>query len=241
MLTAIVLAAAGASNSFVVIDPPPPGADWSCTSMIQRQWNPRVSAGQLMFSSQDWSTRRRDLVWAIGKRGHLVGRSHGLAGGSLEWVTNEGRQRRTLLELNPVAFAQHRGDIYVAGDRAYNAVEGGVIYRLRSRSGGQWQIEPVLKLDEAPLTGHAQGPGWYLVTGRGVIRLNLETLEVTRLHRNNQWWQLAPSSIVEHRGRWYIGAVRGVVRLTPDSDGYREQWIVPSDCKTFVGDCKCSP
>ncbi|UHQ22141.1 hypothetical protein LVB77_15925 [Lysobacter sp. 5GHs7-4] len=240
MLTGVVLAFAGASSSWAVIDPPQSGVEWHCTSMVQRQWSARVSGGQLTFTPHESGAKIRDLVWAIGKRGQLVGRNHGLAGGSLEWVTDAGRQRRTLLDSKPVAFAHHRGDIFVASDLSDRAAGGGAIYRLRARDTGQWQIEQVLKLDEAPLAGYTRGGSLYLVSVMGVNRLDLRTLQTARLHRNMQWWRLMPSSIVEHRGRWYIGAVRGVIRLTPDTEGYREQWVVPASCKTFAGDCECA-
>jgi hypothetical protein len=240
MLTGIALIAASAASSWTVIDPPQPGLSWHCTSMVQQQWSARVTGDKLLFSPRVPEAKNRDLVWSIGKRGQLVGRNRGLAGGALEWVTDAGKQRRTLLDINPVAFAEHRGDIFDAAGQSHRVLGDGSIYRLRSGGGRDWQIEKVLDLEEAPLAAYARNGSWFLVTVMGVTRLDLHTLETTRLHRNMQWWQLDPSSIVEHRGRWYIGARRGVIRLTRDSQGYREQWMVPSDCKTFAGDCECS-
>lgn len=241
MLTGIALVAASAASSWTVIDAPRPGIEWQCTSMVKQQWTTRVTGGNLQFSPRTAAAKNRDLVWAIGKRGVLVGRNRGLAGGTLEWVTDSGRQRHTLLDISPIAFAEHRGDIFVAAGLSHRVLGDGSIYRLRSRSGGQWQIEKVMDLEEAPLGAYARNGSWYLVTVLGVTRLDLATLETTRVHRNMYWWHLDPASIVEHRDRWYIGARRGVIRLTRDGAGYREQWMVPSDCKTFVGDCECSP
>lgn len=238
MLTGIALIAATAASSWTVVDPPRAELDWHCSSLAPQEWRARVSGDKLMFSPRAQDGRNGDLVWSVGKRGQLVGRNQGLRGGSVDWVTDGGRQRRTLLDINPVAFAQHRGDIYVVGV-SNRTLRDGTIHRLRSE-GGRWQVEQVLRLDEPPLAAYARNGSWYLVTVIGVTRLDMQTLAATQLHRNMQWWRLNPSSIVGHRGRWYIGARRGVLRLTPDSEGYREQWMVPSECKTFVGDCACS-
>lgn len=240
MLTGIALVAAAAASSWTVVAPARTELDWHCTSMAQQEWGARVAGDKLMFAPRAQDAKNGDLVWSVGKRGRLVGRNQGMLGGSVEWVSDGGRQRRTLLDVNPIGFAQHRGDVYVVG-LSNRTFRDGSIHRLRSVDGKGWQVEQVLRLEEPPLAAYARGGSWYLLTVVGVTRLDLQTMQATRLHNNMQWWRVNPSSIVEHRGRWYIGARRGVIRLTRDSEGYREQWMVPSECKTYAGDCQCSP
>ena len=244
MLNALAwLTATTAASSWTVIEPPQSRVDYLCTSSVQKEWRAQVGRrGELRFAPRTGAGQGEpELVWAIGKRGRLIGNNRGLAGGSLDWLPAGGGPRQKLLDITPIGFAQYRGDIFVAAGLSHRIEGDGSIYRLRARDNGRWQIDRVLDLQEAPLGTYAREGEWTLVTAIGVTHLDLRTLQARRLHTNLNWWQLGPSSIVGHKDRWYIGARRGVVRLTPDVDGYREQWMVPSDCRSFTGDCQCAP
>ncbi len=234
---ALTLALAVSSTAWTVVAPPATQAQWSCANASPEQWRvQRDARGELVFARAPAQTPQ--IVFAMPDGGQLVGTDHGEFGGSVEWVSDAGDQRLRLLDANPVAFTAWRGDIYIASGLSHLGLEHGEVYRMRQQGRGRWQIDKVLDLGEAPSAAAAEGDAWTLATGTGLVRVDLRTLALTRVHTNPQWWQVHPISIARREGRWFVGARSAVIRLSPLGEGWREDWMVPTACAAVRG-CGC--
>lgn len=236
---AVVAAAVPPSTTWKAIAPPASAVEWRCANTSGHDWSVRTTPrGDLLFAAAP--VQRAELVWPLPGGGRLVGTNKGESGGAIEWVSDSGAQRLELLRTNPVAFAQYRGDIYIATGPSNPATDRGEIYRMHRQAPLSWQIDKVLDLGEAPGAALADADQWTLVTGSGVTRVDLRTLATTRLHTNPHWSQVHPTSIVLRHGRWYIGARSAVIRLSPFNDAYREEWMVPPACAAAsTAACHC--
>lgn len=220
---------AASAPTWKPVAPPATDAQWQCANASAHDWRVQAgSRGELLFSPA--SGGEATLSFRMPDGGRLVRTDHGQAGGSVDWVSDAGDQRLQLLDTDPVAFTSYRGDVYIASGPSHAGVGQGQIHRMRKQGHGRWQIEKVLDLGEAPGAAAARNETWTLVTGTGVVSVDLRTLALTRVHTNRQWSQVAPRSLGQRDGRWFVGARSAVIRLTPVGDGWREEWLVPPDC-----------
>lgn len=219
----------------------PPGneAQWRCANHARNEWRVQTDGrGEVLFAAA--SARRPEFSLRLPGGGRLVGIDKDEFGGSVDWVSDSGKERLQLLQTNPVAFTQYRGDVYIASGPSHLGAEYGHVHRMHRLSPTRWQIDKVLDLDEAPVAALAESEVWTLVTTQGVLRVDLRSFTATRMHVNPRWGSVYPNSVVHRHGRWYIGARGAVVRLSPSGDAYREEWMVPPGCGMAAADyCHC--
>lgn len=236
---ALAVALAASSSAWAPVAPPATAAQWSCANASPQEWRVQRGAhGELVFAPA--SARAPDLVWRMPDGGRLVGSNQGEFGGSVDWVSDAGDQRVRLLEANAVAFTAWRGDIYIASGLSHLGLEHGEIHRMRQQGRGRWQIDKVLDLEQAPSAAMAKDEAWTLVTGTGLLRVDLRSLAIARVHENPQWWQVYPTSLLQRDGRWFIGARSAVIRLSPVGEGWREEWMLPPGCAAADRICGCT-
>lgn len=227
------------SSAWKTTAPPGNDAQWRCANHARNEWRVQTDArGGLLFAAPP--ARRPEFSLRLPGGGRLVGIDKGEFGGSVDWVSDSGRERLQLLQTNPVAFTQYRGDVYIASGLSHLGDEYGEVYRMHRLSPTRWQIDKVLDIDEAPTAALAESEVWTLVTTHGVMRVDLRSFTATRMHVNARWGSVYPNSVVHRQGRWYIGARGAVMRLSPSGDAYREEWMVPPDCAAATADfCRC--
>ena len=103
-----------------------------------------------------------------------------------------------------------------------------------------------VRLDGAPRAYAKESDGNVLfVTTEGLSRVN-KNGELQALARLPKWtkFQYANSMAILSDGSVFVGMRMFVLRLSPSSDGYTQQWLLPVECRAFhvePGDCVCAP
>ena len=188
--------------------------------------------------------------------GQLVGSDMGEFGGSIWWrrpdghhdtLRVQGRDTSGFHADNLHRFILHRGAVYALVGLAHLTLNEGELLLL-SRDGTRWSARQLLSLGGAPRAVTRLGNDTILIlTTDSLLSVGLDPARPTRraLHGNGTWSYTYPSSMIQDRaGLIYIGMRGAVVRLTPAERGYKEDWLVPAQCRRRVpvgdwGPCRC--
>lgn len=98
--------------------------------------------------------------------------------------------------------------------------------KFRSGGNGSWYAEAVAILPGEPGPYTWVGPKEILlIAGGKLVRLHLDGDRKT-LHESQWGFGRASSLVAKGDGTVYVGSGGVVIRLTPQGDGYREEWLV---------------
>lgn len=233
-----------------------------CASFSGRRWAVTATKGALRFNVLVRQRRLDELPFEVGPAavgtwlsekahrhslsvsdGWLVGFDGGEFDGGLWWFAPDGKSRVRLSDANVHGFAAVAGRTFAVTGLAHGPYNDGTVVEI-VREHGTWRSVPFANLPTAPDTATAEPPGSLLVlTDAGLVRVDAKGR--TRLLVKTNYSGLYPSSMVRlDDGTLYIGMRRFVVRLTPAGDGYREDWLLPSDSRRFrmnESECECLP
>lgn len=249
-LLATISAPAAASAIATISDAtnPPPGWVAVPPPKTEREWLCANYADDLRIEGAGTSIRVfRDaphvapaLVLA---NGTLVGVNKGEFGGAIEWHAQATKTVTIVAKDNPVAFVAKGARVFALAGLAHLTMDEGHILELKQTTGGKWSSKKVLDLDAAPDAVLTLAGGDILVlTTRGLVRVNLDTLAKRRVFDNPRWSFLYASSIAQLADSIFVGARSAVIRLRPGKKGYVEEWWVESKCRRMLGDrCECQP
>lgn len=178
--------------------------------------------------------------------------NRGEFGGKVEWQAAGSDKRVRIMAANPVAFMTFGNAVFVVEGLSHGPIvksEGGTTFfgeygqvDKLVRSDGAWKVDGKVKLDMAPETAMQSGEQAIILANRGVIAVNLRTMETSQLHRNDDWTMLSPNSIAPIGNDGYlIGLNSAVVRLTRSGATLGEQWWRPAACARMqpVANSKC--
>lgn len=241
LAAAVAVGADGAPpQGWIAVDPPKTEAELYCANLSRDYWKVEA-AGAGVRLVQAARSRRTTTVGAAFRDGALVGHNHGEFGGSIEWWPRDGGARFELLHVNPVVWTQFRGEAVVAEGLIHLGTNRGAVLRFERRDGRRWRIHRLAELDAAPLAALRESDSeWLLLLFDGLVRVDLASGRVQRLHRNPDWTYLAPDTIRPLGDGWLLGSARGAIRLQPVADGgYRERLWVPRQCASLQPQCSC--
>lgn len=176
----------------------------------------------------------------------LLGFNAGEFGGGL-WLTNEdGSEAKEILNDNVHAVVPFDDGVLVLSGLAHLTMDFGNALIFSKPDGLAICLRQDLRLDGEPRALAKETDGSVLfVTTHGLHRIaklgglqNLVTFpEWTRS-------QFANSMAIASDGSIFIGMRMFVLRLSATSDGYSQEWLLPTECRHFSfkhGDCACKP
>ena len=231
-----------------------------CASRSRREWKVEQAENAVKISLDRRENHQAVLPRAIrlsdvkvgikGSRsvqpiadGWLVGRDAGEFGGGLWWFNSDGKSSKRLAADNIVGFAKTSTAVLAFAGLAHLGFDTGKVLKIVGDTAADRKIETLADLGSAPRAFVAEAPDSILVlTANSLIRV--KTSGATQKLFSTRYAYLYPNSmIVSASGIIYVGMRHFVVRLTPTSDGYGEEWFVPSDCTQFEErdlDCICA-
>jgi hypothetical protein len=227
-------------KGWVVINQPGNEAAWSCANYAEHDWAVAGKSNKAVgISPYAYSNKIRLAM----PDGELIGTNHGEFGGKIEWAGRDATRQVVVPDKNPVAFAVRGDDVFVATGLAHLSSNVGEIIKLNRARGGAWQASTVMDLGHAPTAGfQVDNDVWMVLTTNGITKVNLSKGTKEPIYRNKNWPWLSTNSMQPAGNGWLVGARRAVISVTPSGNGYREEWLVPSSCKTLrKPDCKCKP
>jgi hypothetical protein len=175
--------------------------------------------------------------------GRLIAEELGEFGGDVWWYPDVG-PRRHVAQANLHAFIQARDTLWGLTGVAHLTLNDGQLVRF-DRIGERWRMTPVVDLGAAPVVMTPLPGDSLLVLAVGRLVRISPTHAVDVLHENAVWLSTSPTSIARDRsGVIFLGMRAGVARLTPTTNGYSEDWLVPANCPRRVStdaprECRC--
>jgi hypothetical protein len=169
--------------------------------------------------------------------GYLVGFNAGEFGGAIWWFSKDGKNRSLLMRENIKGFVQTKNSVLGIFGLAHMTISRGGILKLEKDSLGKWSAKMMAELGAAPQAFIEEKNGSILiVTTNSLVRFYPDKKYPERrqeiLHKaKSSWGILYPTSIVvDSAGVVYIGMRYAIARLTPEKEGYKEEWLVPKLC-----------
>jgi len=159
--------------------------------------------------------------------GWLIGFDAGEWGGSL-WSTNEdGSQTKNLLWNNVHALFQVPGGVIVLVGLAHMTLDEGKAIFVPSSSWDTAEAHVLADLHSSPEASVQESPATIVVaTHKAVLRISTSRLAQTVFEAQKPL--SAPYSVLVADGTIYVGMRGYVLRLLPESTGYRPEWLSPT-------------
>lgn len=110
---------------------------------------------------------------------------------------------------------------------------------IREKDKKKWSIKRSFSLDSAPyITTPDNKGGLLIITDKGLSRYYKGAIKL--LH-SSYYEPLYPNSIaISPKDIIFIGMRYAIVKLTPNSGGYTESWLVPATCAILdKNECEC--
>ena len=163
-------------------------------------------------------------------RGFLVGFDAGEHGGALWWFGANGERRQRLAEENVIGFTDLGGVPVAITGHALTGISRGKVIRLSPDGSDAWRVAAWIDLGGASQTFVSESPETMLVlTTSGLVRVT--ACGDMSLLAPAHYDVLYPTSmVVDDAGVVTIGMRHFATRWIPSARGYREEWLVRTDC-----------
>ncbi len=190
--------------------------------------------------------------------GFLISFYAGEFGGSLWWFSEDGTQKKTVLDYDPQRIypTSFVNNFLVMGDSVYALVglehlslDMGGIIGLQKDFYGNWTVGSFFDLGSAAGSYYRIGyKKYFILTNKKVVEFSplkgTKTLyEVNTLNRNGSHPFKSDATLArDEDGNIYIGGNYKIIRLSPVQGGYKEEWLIPEYCEWDVaanGVCRC--
>lgn len=165
--------------------------------------------------------------------GWLVGFDAGEFGGALWWFSVNGSKRRKLAEDNVAGFADSSLGVLALVGLAHMGTDYGKVLLVREGQEGNRPVEAMADLGSAPTAFALESADSLMVATYDRIVRVLISGEVEQLLAPKDGFPYPNSLTLSKSGVIHIGMRHFILRLSPSSKGYKEEWFVPTDCKTF--------
>ena len=167
-------------------------------------------------------------------------------GGGL-WLTNEdGTKTKQILADNVRAIVPIDNGLVVLSGHAHMTMDFGNAFIFSNPEGMNISLQHSVHLDGAPSVYAKEADGAVVfVTTYGLCRIK-KSGELQRLTYFPKWTrQQYPNSMaVTSDGSIFIGMRMFVLKLHADAGHYKEEWLLPQECRRFNLDklnCVCKP
>jgi hypothetical protein len=178
--------------------------------------------------------------------GWLLAFDAGEFGGGL-WLTNDdGSETKQILSDNVHAVVPIDGGVLVLSGLAHMGMDFGNARIFSNPNGLSIWLRQAVHLDGEPRAFVKESDGSVLfVTTHGLHRITTSG-SLQNLVELPEWtrFQYANSMAIASDGDIFIGMRMFVLRLSAISDGYSQEWLLPTECRHFYlkqSDCDCKP
>jgi hypothetical protein len=176
----------------------------------------------------------------------LVAYDAGEWGGGL-WLTNEdGSETKQILAENVHAVVPVDDGILVLSGLSHLGIDVGNAFIFSRPDGLSISVRENLRLNGAPRAFVKEPDGSVLfVTTNGLCRITKSGV-LQNLVTFPEWtrFQYANSMVIASDASIFVGMRMVVLRLSAISDGYSQEWLLPTECRRFSlkqTDCICNP
>jgi hypothetical protein len=162
--------------------------------------------------------------------GLLIGFDGGEFGGGLWWSNKNGSKVSKLMDAPVKSLMTTSDGVFVFTGIAHMGLDNGKVWVLRNAS-----VDPkpalLIELDGAPrVVAKGSNRSFLVATTQGVMRVFPEGKTEVLMKAPSQF--LYPGSIVETPDHQiYVGMRLFVVHLSPERNGYMQQWLVQRECR----------
>jgi hypothetical protein len=226
-------------EELVRISPPGSEEGWSCANyQVKDTWRvgyDSVSSIRVWRSGPADSADSRPVQLPV-SRGWLIGYNSGEFGGQLVFRDSANQEEKSILASHPVALFRVPGRVILVEGIGHMGLREGHVISLTEASPGRWSVEDSIDVQAAPAAATLLGDTVVIATGEGVVKVSVSGKTVTPVYRNDNWYQVYATTILRLQDETIvIGMRRAIAVLTPSTDGYREQWLVPASCRVLDG------
>jgi len=245
----VLLLCSGSAIYAQTSDPPVPGwvayqpteDDLRCANYSKQAWRVTLNSdnSSIMVSRFEDNTRRHMIAV---RDGRLVGEDHGEWGGSLWWISKDGRRRRWLSDENVHGFVKTSAGVLVVVGLAHMGTNHGEVLQYVDGPVRKKRVKMFADLGWAPNAFVLESPDSVIVFTRdGFVRVHASG-RVESIFRRVYGLVYPNSFTLSPTGVIHVGMRHFITRLTPSAGAYKEEWFVPANCAQFAVqdyDCVC--
>ncbi len=152
-------------------------------------------------------------------------------GGGVCWFSGDGSKTVKLLSDDVQGFYKTSSGILILVGLTHLLSDYGQVYKYVDIAGKPTTVL-LAELDGSPNASIVEADGRVLIaTKKSVLRLDANG-KIDNLYRPSE--RLTPHSVaIDGDGSIYVGMRFFVLRLTPQTDSYSSEWLMPEDCRSF--------
>jgi hypothetical protein len=232
--------------------PDPPALGWiafqpteddqRCANYSKQAWRVALDSDNSSILVSRYEDNSRRHVIKV-RDGRLVGEDHGEWGGSLWWVSKDGRRRKWLSDENVHGFVKTSAGVLVIVGLAHMGANHGEVLQYIDGPGRKKRVKGFVDLGWAPRAFMLESPDSVIVLTRdGFVRVHASG-RVESIFRRVYGLLYANSFTLSPNGVIHVGMRHFITRLTPSAGTYKEEWFVPANCAQFAlqeYNCVCS-
>ena len=247
--------------------PSPESAQYLCANHSRKEWKVESDGEKIKISEYSYRedeqiaklppklraviSKNRNIGQGLGgylhiepfENGWLIGSDAGEWGGKLFWLSDDGTQKKELLNDNVRGIAKTGSRVLILSGMAHLSLDDGKIYKLVKDEKENLKTQLLFDLKTQPQTFTVQRDDSILITlNDRIIRLDSSAEKIETL-KEIEFSGLYPNSMtVASDGAIYIGMRLFIVRLVPHENSYTEEWLVEKNCRKFElknYDCVC--
>jgi hypothetical protein len=248
-LLVVLLLCSGSAIYAQTSDPPAPGwvafqptkDDLWCANYSKEAWRVTLNSDNSSILVSKFEDNRRHVIKV--RDGRLVGEDNGEWGGSLVWISKDGRRRKWLSDENVHGFVKTSAGVLVIVGLAHLSLNHGAVLQYVDGPGRKKRVKEFVDLGWAPRAFMLESPDSVIVLTRdGFVRVHASG-RVESIFRR-VYGLLHPNSFtLSPNGVFHVGMRHFITRLTPSAGTYKEEWFVTASCSQFTlqeYDCVCS-
>ena len=247
-LLVVLLLCSGSAIHAQTSDPPLPGwvayqpteDDLRCANYSKQAWRVTLDSDQSSILVSKFEDNRRHVIQV--RDGRLVGEDWGEWGGSLWWVSKDGRRRRWLSNENVHGFVKTSNGVLVIVGLAHLSFNYGEVLQYVDGPIRKKRVKAFADLGWAPMAFMLESADSVMVLTRdGFVRVH-SSGRVESIFRRVYGLLYPNSFTLSPNGVIHVGMRHFITRLTPSAGTYKEEWFVPANCSQFTKqetDCVC--
>jgi hypothetical protein len=248
-LLVVLLLCSGSVIYAQTADPPAPGwvayqpteDDLRCANYSRLAWHITLDSNNSSILVSKFEDNSRHVIQV--RDGRLVGEDHGEWGGSLWWISKDGRRRKWLSDENVHGFVKTSAGVLVIVGLAHMSLNHGAVLQYVDGPGRKKRVKEFVDLGFAPRAFILESPDSVMIlTKDGFVRLHASG-RIESIFRRVYGLLYPNSFTLSPDGVIHVGMRHFITRLTPTAGTYKEEWFVPASCSQFTKqeyDCVCS-
>ncbi len=184
---------------------------------------PKVSLSKKMIGRR---------TFRLTSSGWLAGFDGGEFGGGLWWFSRDGSKSIKLLSDNVHAIYQTKAGILILVGLDHMGLNYGNVYKFKDAP-DEVDTSLVAKLDGSPEASTVETGGNVIIaTPHSVLRVGNDG-KVNEIYKSGEYLTYPTSAALGINGIIYVAMRFFVLRLVPQGSGYKAEWLMPEQCRSF--------